>query len=217
MASWCNWGSFLWSFLFFLFFCSFAWGGGDDGERGWQALHGERKQLRGLGYSLIVSVHRAQSLLMIGDAFRGVKNMFRVQSFWLSGCLSPSTVQSFTLSRSCLFPGWLCLTPSQTPTLSSTSLSLSIVFLSVCRALTRLWVFPLTLACLAHLLGPSADLHFLRLCLILYSIHSHPSLSIPTIQFPSCSSFCSLLLLLKGFPHLFWSPFIISYCCPFFL
>lgn len=52
--------------------------------------------------------------------------MSGVCEIWLSALLSPSTVQSFTRSSSCLFPGWLCLTPSQTPTLFHISPSLTL-------------------------------------------------------------------------------------------
>lgn len=109
-----------------------------------------------------------------------------------SGCL--------TRSPSCFFPGWLCLTPSQTPTPSSTSLSsfsLSVVLSHVSDFLL------FTLSCLALFLGPSADLHFLRLCLIFYSIQYIAYYPFPLLLLCSFSPPAAL----NGA-----SPFVLLYC-----
>lgn len=176
-----------------LFFSSFARGGGDDGEHGWQALHGERKHLRGLGYGLIVS------LLMTGDAFRGVKDMSGVRN--LAFC-APLSFHSAEFHSLFLLPfPWLALFDAFTNTHSLSHFSLSYSPSShACRALTRLWVFPVTPACLAHLLCPSAVLHFLRLRLILYNMHAHLSSSFPLSQSPSLLLALSFSSNRKEFP-----------------
>lgn len=172
-------------------FCSSArggGGGGDDGERGWQALHGVRKQLQR-------PRPQPHSVLMIGGAFRVVLEekrcwcvVFLVDAEWMFALLA-----SFV---------WR---------LHKHPLYLAHLFLSVCRSLTCLWGFFSFLSCSSSspdlFLGPSADLHFLRLCLprlVQYSL-----ISGSLFHFPCCSSVRSLLLLLKGFPHFLWSCFYI--------
>lgn len=119
--------------------------------------------------------------------------------------VSPSTTQSgcFTPSPSCFLPGWLCLTPSQTPTPSSTSLCLS--FSRTSLSFSSHTFLSCSLLRPILFLGPPADLHFLRICLLCYTIPSHLSGSF------SCSPFPLLLLFTKGFPRLFSSPLLFLY------
>lgn len=90
---------------------------------------------------LVVS---GRALLMMGDAFRGP---FPKWWFFWGGFLGAELVFHSLILLLFFFPGWLCLTPSQTPTLSRTSLCLSLSFSSHSF-----------LSCSPA--RPSADLHF---------------------------------------------------------
>lgn len=130
------------------------------------------------------------------------KNIFRVWRFWPSQCLSPSSVQSFTRSPSCYFP-WLSLFDAFTNTHSHTSLSSSLCLSFSHTSLS--FSSHSSLSC-----SPPRSLCWFTFSQAL----PHP------LQY-TLSSLALLfyypipvLLLLKGYPHLFWSPLIISCCFP---
>lgn len=152
---------------------------------------------------------------MTGDAFRGVKDMSGVRN--LAFC-APLSFHSAEFHSLFLLPfPWLALFDAFTNTHSLSHFSLSYSLSShACRALTRLWVFPVTPA-----LSCSPPLSFCRLTFPQTSLHlvqyaRSSLLFFPTIPVPF-SSFGSLFQQQpKGISHSFWNPVIISWFSLFF-
>lgn len=107
-----------------------------------------------------VSSLSAQSLLMIADAFRALQKHVSPMKVYLFICMFSEHRFTPAFFFFLFSLEGFCLTPSQTPTPSFTSLPLS-----ACRSLTR--VFPLTRS--------SSSSSSVPQLIYMYSVHSHLS------------------------------------------